>query len=192
MLWHLLIAFFLWLNNAFRYIELLLSDKSLIYWTTHSFQHYMHHFRYVIYVMASVYHLKIMLLLMCNLLIFSCAHANVFWIIPSEIATCMLQTKTHICLITDYYSGGELFLLLDRQPTKVLKEDAVRLLLIELFLFPRFGGFVCSKLLHQKNNTIISFIFLCDFCSSRQDPSFRDTVYTEFPIQCFYGNCQYI
>nr|AML78780.1 putative LOV domain-containing protein [Loropetalum chinense] len=36
------------------------------------------------------------------------------------------QTKTHICLITDYYSGGELFLLLDRQPMKVLKEDAVR------------------------------------------------------------------
>ncbi|KAL8525558.1 hypothetical protein ACS0TY_014973 [Phlomoides rotata] len=36
------------------------------------------------------------------------------------------QTKTHICLITDYCPGGELFLLLDRQPTKVLNEDAVR------------------------------------------------------------------
>ncbi|KAG2622549.1 hypothetical protein PVAP13_3KG000048 [Panicum virgatum] len=36
------------------------------------------------------------------------------------------QTKTHICLITDYCSGGELFMLLDRQPMKVLKEDAVR------------------------------------------------------------------
>ncbi|ONK61870.1 uncharacterized protein A4U43_C08F34430 [Asparagus officinalis] len=36
------------------------------------------------------------------------------------------QTKTHICLITDYCPGGELFLLLDRQPLKVLKEDAVR------------------------------------------------------------------
>nr|AML76739.1 putative LOV domain-containing protein [Canella winterana] len=36
------------------------------------------------------------------------------------------QTKTHICLITDYYPGGELFVLLDRQPKKVLKEDAVR------------------------------------------------------------------
>nr|AML78672.1 putative LOV domain-containing protein [Tetrastigma voinierianum] len=36
------------------------------------------------------------------------------------------QTKTHICLVTDYCPGGELFLLLDRQPTKVLKEDAVR------------------------------------------------------------------
>lgn len=36
------------------------------------------------------------------------------------------QTKTHICLITDYCPGGELFMLLDRQPKKVLKEDAVR------------------------------------------------------------------
>nr|AML79362.1 putative LOV domain-containing protein [Peperomia fraseri] len=36
------------------------------------------------------------------------------------------QTKTHICLITDYYPGGELFMLLDKQPTKVIKEDAVR------------------------------------------------------------------
>nr|AML76888.1 putative LOV domain-containing protein [Wrightia natalensis] len=36
------------------------------------------------------------------------------------------QTKTHICLITDYCPRGELFMLLDRQPTKILKEDAVR------------------------------------------------------------------
>ncbi|CAD6270894.1 unnamed protein product [Miscanthus lutarioriparius] len=36
------------------------------------------------------------------------------------------QTKTHVCLITDYYAGGELFMLLDRQPMKVLKEDVVR------------------------------------------------------------------
>nr|AML78510.1 putative LOV domain-containing protein [Santalum acuminatum] len=36
------------------------------------------------------------------------------------------QTNTHVCLITDYCPGGELFLLLDRQPMKVLKEDAVR------------------------------------------------------------------
>lgn len=36
------------------------------------------------------------------------------------------QTQTHVCLITDYCPGGELFLLLDRQSTKVLKEDAAR------------------------------------------------------------------
>nr|AML76905.1 putative LOV domain-containing protein [Eleusine coracana] len=44
------------------------------------------------------------------------------------------QTKTHICLITDYYSGGELFSLLDRQPTKVLKEDAVRFYAAEVVI----------------------------------------------------------
>ncbi|CAN0874910.1 PHOT1 [Linum grandiflorum] len=44
------------------------------------------------------------------------------------------QTKTHICLITDYYAGGELFLLLDRQPSKVLKEDAVRFYAAEVIV----------------------------------------------------------
>nr|AML76882.1 putative LOV domain-containing protein [Polyscias fruticosa] len=42
------------------------------------------------------------------------------------------QTKTHICLITDYCPGGELFVLLDRQPMKVLKEDAVRFFAAEV------------------------------------------------------------
>nr|AML78332.1 putative LOV domain-containing protein [Nymphaea sp. BC-2016] len=36
------------------------------------------------------------------------------------------QTATHVCLITDFCPGGELFALLDKQPLKVLKEDAVR------------------------------------------------------------------
>nr|AML77872.1 putative LOV domain-containing protein [Linum usitatissimum] len=44
------------------------------------------------------------------------------------------QTKTHICLITDYCAGGELFLLLDRQPSKVLKEDAVRFYAAEVIV----------------------------------------------------------
>ncbi|XP_048234043.1 phototropin-1 isoform X2 [Ricinus communis] len=44
------------------------------------------------------------------------------------------QTKTHICLITDYCSGGELFMLLDRQPTKVLKEDAARFYAAEVVI----------------------------------------------------------
>nr|AML79468.1 putative LOV domain-containing protein [Plantago maritima] len=44
------------------------------------------------------------------------------------------QTKTHICLITDYYPGGELFLLLDRQPKKVLREDAVRFYAAEVIV----------------------------------------------------------
>lgn len=44
------------------------------------------------------------------------------------------QTKTHICLITDYCPGGELFLLLDRQPLKVLKEDAARFYAAEVIV----------------------------------------------------------
>nr|AML77471.1 putative LOV domain-containing protein [Lobelia siphilitica] len=44
------------------------------------------------------------------------------------------QTKTHICLITDYCPGGELFNLLDRQPLKVLKEDAVRFYAAEVIV----------------------------------------------------------
>ncbi|GLT43275.1 hypothetical protein SLA2020_172370 [Shorea laevis] len=44
------------------------------------------------------------------------------------------QTKTHVCLITDYCPGGELFMLLDRQPTKVLKESAVRFYAAEVVI----------------------------------------------------------
>lgn len=44
------------------------------------------------------------------------------------------QTKTHVCLITDYCPGGELFMLLDRQPTRALKEDAVRFYAAEVVI----------------------------------------------------------
>nr|AML76946.1 putative LOV domain-containing protein [Borya sphaerocephala] len=36
------------------------------------------------------------------------------------------QTKTHVCLITDFCPGGELFALLDSQPMKIFKEEAAR------------------------------------------------------------------
>nr|AML79583.1 putative LOV domain-containing protein [Hydrangea quercifolia] len=44
------------------------------------------------------------------------------------------QTKTHVCLVTNYCPGGELFLLLDSQPMKVLKEDAVRFYAAEVMI----------------------------------------------------------
>nr|AML77797.1 putative LOV domain-containing protein [Ruscus sp. BC-2016] len=44
------------------------------------------------------------------------------------------QTKMHICLVTDYCPGGELFSLLDRQPQKVIKEDAVRFYAAEVLV----------------------------------------------------------
>ncbi|XP_057971994.1 phototropin-2 isoform X2 [Malania oleifera] len=36
------------------------------------------------------------------------------------------QTSTHVCLITDFCPGGELFALLDKQPMKVFKEESAR------------------------------------------------------------------
>nr|AML78151.1 putative LOV domain-containing protein [Philonotis fontana] len=42
------------------------------------------------------------------------------------------QTQTHICLITDFCPGGELFLLLERQPRKVFTEDVVRFFAAEV------------------------------------------------------------
>eukprot|EP00249_Psilotum_nudum_P023382 c28852_g2_i1 orf=276-1739(+) len=36
------------------------------------------------------------------------------------------QTKTHVFLVTEFSAGGELFMLLDRQPNKYFLEDAAR------------------------------------------------------------------
>nr|AML76573.1 putative LOV domain-containing protein [Posidonia australis] len=36
------------------------------------------------------------------------------------------QTSSHVCLITDFYPGGELSALLDQQPMKIFKEEAAR------------------------------------------------------------------
>lgn len=70
------------------------------------------------------------------------------WILIFQI----LQTKTHICLITDYCPGGELFLLLDRQPRKVLKEDAVRY----FYLHCRVKTYLFQSKLLEDNKLTIS------------------------------------
>ncbi|XP_062081470.1 phototropin-2 [Humulus lupulus] len=44
------------------------------------------------------------------------------------------QTSTHVCLITDFYSGGELFALLDKQPMKNFKEDSARFYAAEVVI----------------------------------------------------------
>ncbi|KAG5520279.1 hypothetical protein RHGRI_033002 [Rhododendron griersonianum] len=36
------------------------------------------------------------------------------------------KTSTHVCLITDFFPGGELFALLDKQPMKIFKEECAR------------------------------------------------------------------
>lgn len=44
------------------------------------------------------------------------------------------QTKTHVCLVTDFCPGGELFLLLDRQPSKVFSEETAKFYLAEIII----------------------------------------------------------
>nr|AML76360.1 putative LOV domain-containing protein [Leiosporoceros dussii] len=44
------------------------------------------------------------------------------------------QTTTHLCLITDFCPGGELFLMLERQPMKVLEEEAARFYAAEVVI----------------------------------------------------------
>nr|AML77606.1 putative LOV domain-containing protein [Equisetum hyemale] len=44
------------------------------------------------------------------------------------------QTPTHVCLITEFCPGGDLFLLLDRQPTKIVSEEASRFYLAEVVI----------------------------------------------------------
>ncbi|KAH7300514.1 hypothetical protein KP509_24G066200 [Ceratopteris richardii] len=44
------------------------------------------------------------------------------------------QTRTHVCLVTDFCPGGELFLLLDRQPLKVFSEETAKFYLAEIVI----------------------------------------------------------
>nr|AML76647.1 putative LOV domain-containing protein [Pulvigera lyellii] len=44
------------------------------------------------------------------------------------------QTATHICLITDFCAGGELFLVLERQPLKHFREETARFYAAEVVL----------------------------------------------------------
>ncbi|KAK3412880.1 phototropin-2 [Eucalyptus grandis] len=44
------------------------------------------------------------------------------------------QTSTHVCLITDFCPGGELFALLDKQPMKIFTEDSARFYVAEVLV----------------------------------------------------------
>nr|AML77505.1 putative LOV domain-containing protein [Bauhinia tomentosa] len=44
------------------------------------------------------------------------------------------QTSTHVCLITDFCSGGELFAVLDKQPMKSFKEESARFYAAEVVI----------------------------------------------------------
>ncbi|KAL4579834.1 hypothetical protein LXL04_016001 [Taraxacum kok-saghyz] len=44
------------------------------------------------------------------------------------------ETATHVCLITDFCPGGELFALLDKQPLKLFKEESARFYAAEVVI----------------------------------------------------------
>nr|AML77252.1 putative LOV domain-containing protein [Berberidopsis beckleri] len=44
------------------------------------------------------------------------------------------ETPTHVCLITDFCPGGELFALLDKQPMKIFKEESARFYAAEVVI----------------------------------------------------------
>nr|AML76626.1 putative LOV domain-containing protein [Ochna serrulata] len=44
------------------------------------------------------------------------------------------QTSTHVCLITDFCPGGELFALLDQQPMKLFKEESAKFYAAEVVI----------------------------------------------------------
>ncbi|VAH31358.1 unnamed protein product [Triticum turgidum subsp. durum] len=44
------------------------------------------------------------------------------------------QTPTHVCLITDFCPGGELFAALDKQPLKIFREDSARFYAAEVVI----------------------------------------------------------
>uniref|UniRef100_A0A7N0ZR86 non-specific serine/threonine protein kinase n=1 Tax=Kalanchoe fedtschenkoi TaxID=63787 RepID=A0A7N0ZR86_KALFE len=44
------------------------------------------------------------------------------------------QTPSHVCLITDFCPGGELFGILDKQPMKLFKEDSARFYAAEVLI----------------------------------------------------------
>lgn len=57
------------------------------------------------------------------------------------------QTQTHICLITDFCPGGELFLLLERQPRKVFTEEVARFFAAEIVVALEYLHCVGKKIL---------------------------------------------
>nr|AHZ63872.1 phototropin [Pilularia globulifera] len=84
------------------------------------------------------------------------------------------QTKTHICLVTDFCPGGELFLLLERQPMKVFSEDTAKFYLAEIVVALEYlhcQGIIYRDLkpenvLLQKNGHVVLTDFDLSFITS--------------------------
>nr|AML78487.1 putative LOV domain-containing protein [Erythroxylum coca] len=84
------------------------------------------------------------------------------------------QTSTHVCLITDFCPGGELFALLDKQPMKLFKEESARFYAAEVVIgleYLHCLGIIYRDLkpeniLLQKNGHIVLTDFDLSFMTS--------------------------
>nr|AML77910.1 putative LOV domain-containing protein [Lomandra longifolia] len=67
----------------------------------------------------------------------ACIEREIYSLLDHPFLTTLytsFETATHVCLITDFCPGGELFALLDMQPLKVFKEDAARFYAAEVVI----------------------------------------------------------
>nr|AHZ63812.1 neochrome [Dipteris conjugata] len=84
------------------------------------------------------------------------------------------QTKTHVCLVTDFCPGGDLFLLQDKQPNKTMSEQAARFYAAEVVVALEYlhcMGVIYRDLkpenvLLQKNGHIVLTDFDLSFLTS--------------------------
>lgn len=108
----------------------------------------------------------------------SCAERKILGIIDHPFLPTLyasFETRTHVCLITDFCPGGDLFMLLKRQPKKVFREDAARFYAAEIITaleYLHYRGVIYRDLkpenvLLQKDGHVmlsdfdLSFLTLC-------------------------------
>lgn len=97
------------------------------------------------------------------------------------------QTTTHVCLITDFCSGGELFALLERQPMKIFKEEAARFYAAEVVIALEYLH--CLGIIYRdlKPENILlrkdGHVVLTDFDLSFLTSSKPQVIYPELPTR---------
>nr|AML78083.1 putative LOV domain-containing protein [Dioscorea villosa] len=97
------------------------------------------------------------------------------------------QTTTHVCLITDFCAGGELFALLDKQPLKILKEDSARFYAAEVVIgleYLHCLGIIYRDLkpeniLLQKDGHVVLTDFDLSFLTSCKPQVIKETIDTK-------------
>ncbi|XP_039145243.1 LOW QUALITY PROTEIN: phototropin-2-like [Dioscorea cayenensis subsp. rotundata] len=97
------------------------------------------------------------------------------------------KTSTHVCLITDFCPGGELFALLDKQPLKIFKEDSARFYAAEVVIgleYLHCLGIIYRDLkpeniLLQKDGHLVLTDFDLSFLTSSKPQVIKETIETK-------------